>query len=100
MDLQKFILPLKVSFLLSVAQQLNSDLGRLTVEASSSYIIRHTQTRWDSSVSVISSSQRPLPTQYTKETDIHAVSAIRTRDPRNQANAEFRACTGIGSQTY
>jgi hypothetical protein len=41
---------------------------------------------------VISPSQRPLPTYNieTQETNIHALSGIRTRDPSNQAAADLR----------
>jgi hypothetical protein len=34
---------------------------------------------------VISSSQKPLTTQQTHETNIHAVGGIRTSDPSNEA---------------
>jgi hypothetical protein len=47
---------------LSVAQQLISGLGCLIVELTRSHTIRYTHTRYDSK-QVISSSQRPLPTQ-------------------------------------
>ena len=39
---------------------------------------------------VISSSQKPLPTQQTQETSIYALSGIRTRDPSNRAAADLR----------
>ena len=39
---------------------------------------------------MISLSQRPLPTQQRKETNIHALSGFRTRDPSNQAAADLR----------
>jgi len=45
---------------------------------------------------VISSSQRPLP---TPQTDIYAVSAIRTRDPSDEVVAQ-RTATGIGWKWY
>ena len=53
----------------------------------------HTQThhtRQDSSGRVISPSQRPLPdnTQRSQETNIHAPSGIRTRNPSKRAAAD------------
>jgi hypothetical protein len=47
-------------------------------------------TRQDSSGRVISPTQRPLPdiTQQSLETDIHALSGIRTRNPSKRAAAE------------
>ena len=53
---------------LPVALQPNSGPGRHTVEISRSHTIRHTRARQDSSERVISSSQRPLPTQQTQVT--------------------------------
>ena len=38
----------------------------------------------------MSSSQRPLPTQQTQNTNIHALSGIWTRGPRNRAAADLR----------
>jgi len=60
----------------------------------------HTPVR-DSSQRVISSSQRPLPTQQTQERNIHALSEIRTRNPSNQAAAvlHFRPALPQGSAT-
>ena len=49
----------------------------------------HTQSQ-DSSQRVISSSQRPLPARQTQETNIHVLSGIRTRSPRNQYVADLR----------
>jgi len=63
--------------------------GLLTVEVSRSHIIRHTHTRWDSSERVISSSQRPLPTKQTQETNVHSLSGIRSAIP---AAARLRVC--------
>jgi hypothetical protein len=37
---------------------------------------------------VIRSSQRPLPTQQTQDTNIRALSRFRTRDPSSQAAAD------------
>jgi hypothetical protein len=47
-------------------------------------------TRQHSSEQVISLSQRPLNTQQAQKTKIHAHSAFRTRDLKNQAAADFR----------
>jgi len=46
----------------------------------------------ESSERVISSSQRPLPTQHTTNTvkNIHALSSIRTRDSSNREAADQR----------
>jgi len=48
------------------------------------------QTRYDSSGRVISPSPRPLPanTQHSKETNIHAPTGIRTRNPSKTAAAD------------
>jgi len=46
-------------------------------------------TRQHSAEQVISSSQRPLNTQQAQKTKIPAHSGIRTRDPNNQAAADF-----------
>ena len=54
---------------LSVVQQPNSDPGSLVVEVSRSHT--HTRARWNSSGRVISSSQRPLPTQHTNARHEH-----------------------------
>ena len=69
----------------SLAQQPNCSPDRLTVDVSRSHTI--TYTRQCPSKRVISSSQRPLPTQHT---NIHSFSGIRTRDPNNQAAAGLR----------
>jgi hypothetical protein len=47
-------------------------------------------------VGLLSSLQRPLPTQdnTTYKHDIHAPSEIRTRDPSNQAAADLRLRSG------
>jgi hypothetical protein len=75
------------SVFLSVAQHPNSGLGSPIGVVSRS----HTQThRYDSSEQVISPTQKPLPTQQTQETNIHALSEIRTCDPRNPATSELR----------
>jgi len=39
---------------------------------------------------VINSSHKPLPSQQTQATDIHAISGIRTRNPNNQATGDLR----------
>jgi hypothetical protein len=50
----------------------------------------HTHIRQDVSERAISLSQRPLHTQQTEETHIHALSGIRTPDPINQAATDVR----------
>ena len=49
-------------------------------------------TRWDSSVRVISPTQRPLPdnTQQSQKKDIHSPGEIRTRSPSKRAAADPR----------
>ena len=61
----------------------------LTAQVFSTRFHEHTQThhiQQDSSEGVIGSSQRPLPdnTQHSEETDIHAPSVIRTRNPNRR----------------
>jgi len=73
---------------LSVAPQTISSLGHLIVEVSIS--LTDTHSRWNSSERVISSSQRPLPTQQTHETNIDSLSAIQTHDPSTQTAADPR----------
>jgi hypothetical protein len=56
---------------------------------------KHTRTRAHARThthteQVISPSQRQLPKQQTQETNFHILREIRTRDPRNQADAELR----------
>ena len=69
--------------LFSVAQQPNSDPGRLVVvvfrfnkiKHRQTHTHTHTHTRYDPSVQVISSSQKPLPTQHITNTmDEHPCS--------------------------
>ena len=66
-----FKIEINLTFFSSVAQQLNSGLGRLIVEVSISLSLSlslthtHTHTQYDSSEREISSSQRPPPTQQT-----------------------------------
>jgi hypothetical protein len=56
-----------------------------------SHTVRPTHTQYISSDTAISPSQRPLPTKHTtEETDIHAVSGIRTNDTGNHATADLR----------
>ena len=53
-------------FSFTVVRQQNPDLGRVIVKVSRSETIRNTHTRMiDSCERVISSSERPLPTQHT-----------------------------------
>jgi hypothetical protein len=95
--LQKIILSLKLSFPLSVTQQPNTDLERLSVEVSISHTIRHahththTHTRWDSSLPVISSSQRPLPAQRRTYTRDGHICPQRDSNPQVQQSSYCRS---------
>ena len=87
-------------FFFSMAQHPNLGLGRHTVGVYRSHTDAHThpqthththtQNLQDSPERVISLSQRPLPTQHTRVTNIHAPSRIRTRNPSSQAAADLR----------
>ena len=64
-------------------------------QASSMWFLDHTQTyytRQDSPERVTGESQRPIPdnTQHSQETDIHAHSWIRTRNPSNRTTTGLR----------
>jgi len=75
----------------------NWGLGRLTVEVSRSHTDTHihmrscARARSEASARVISSPQRPLPTQLTQtqETKTHDFSRIRSHDPWNPAASEL-----------
>jgi hypothetical protein len=84
-------------FIVFVALQPNSGLDRLIVEVSRSHTIRHTH----------APDRTPLMNEWsaryrgryllnTQETDIHALSGIRTPDPSNYATALESTTTGIG----
>jgi hypothetical protein len=80
-----------------------SRLGRLSVQVSAWYAITHTHThRQDSSGRVISSSQRPPPTQHNKyrTQPIHALSGAQTRAVtainQQQSHALDRRATWFG----
>jgi hypothetical protein len=77
----------------SAVLQPNSGQGCLTVEVSRSRARTHTHTharaRQDSSGRVISSLQRPLPTQQTQQKNIRVLSKIRTYDPGSTAAADL-----------
>jgi hypothetical protein len=62
----------------------------LIVEGSRSHKIRHTHTRQDSSEQVISSSQRPLPTQHTTNTGKRHPCPLRYSKPRSQQSSSRR----------
>lgn len=86
---------------LFVLLQTNLGLSRLTAEVSGQHTITHNYTYThthtyigqDSSERVVSSLQRPLPTQLTQETKIYSLSGIRTRDPINRAAPNLRLGT-------
>jgi len=69
----------------SVSQQPISGLSRLLFlkfqDHNQLNTHTHTHIRSDSSKRVIRTSQRPLLTQHTQETYIHALGGIRTRNP-------------------
>ena len=77
---------LVILFFLSVAQQANSGPSRLIVEVSRSHTPGRTPPNEQSA-------RRRLhylhSTQQTQETNMHALSGIRTRDLRNQADADL-----------
>jgi hypothetical protein len=76
----------------------NLGLGHHIVDVYRSHTITHTHThthtqnRYDSYERVISTSQRPPPTEHTtdKKTNILAINRIRTRGPSNRAAAGLR----------
>ena len=77
---------------LSVAQQPKSGPGHLIVEVSISGTTRHTHIQQDSSERVISSSQGPLPRQYTRDE-----YPCPERDSNLQSQqSSGRTATGIG----
>jgi hypothetical protein len=80
-----------------VEQQSNSSLGSLIVEVSGLHTIRHTLPvglPW-SSDKARRRSRNLNDTQQTQETNIHALSGARHRDPCNQAPSD-RMAIGIG----
>ena len=77
-----------INFILSIAQQPTSSRS-----FSLSRLHDHTQThhtQQDSSGRVISLTQRPLPHNTKKKTDIRAPGGIRTRNPSKRAAADPR----------
>jgi hypothetical protein len=83
---------LSLSLSLTVVQQTNSVPGRLISEFSVSHTIRHTlDTRTPLQGWSARRRGRCLHnTQHSQQTNIHAISRILTRDPSNQAAADFR----------
>jgi len=78
-----------------VTQQPKSGSGRLIAAVS----VAHTHTQQDFFKRVISSSQRPLPTQQIRKTNISALSGIGAGDPSNgepQTYALDRTATATG----
>jgi len=75
---------------LFLARQSSVGHGLLIHEVSTSHTTHHTQQ--DSSVRVISSSQRLLPdnTQQSQQTDIHALGGIRTHNLSRRAAVDLR----------
>jgi len=77
-----------------VAQQPYSGLGRLIVEVSTSHTVRRTHTSGRTPLNEWSAHRRGgylHNTQQTQQTNIHALSAIRTRDTSYQG-AAHRHC--------
>jgi len=80
--------------LFSAVQQTKSGLDRLAVDLPRSRSIRHKHTHthtWrESPEAVISSSQRPLPTQIITNTknERYIISGIQSRGSNNQAASE------------
>ena len=72
-----------------LAQQPQLGQGLLIHEVSRSHTTTH-HSRQDSSGRVISSSQRPLPTQQSQQTDILAPGGIRTHSLSRRAAADLR----------
>ena len=78
-------------------------LGRLIVLVSRLHPVRHNTHGRTPSGPVISSSHRPDNTQHSKETDIHDLDGIRTRNPSKGAAVDpksDRAVTRIISASY
>jgi hypothetical protein len=85
-----------ILFVFSAAQQLNSGLGRPTVEVSSTGARTHTAGR--TPLKELSARRTHLylhSIQQTQERNMHYLSGIRTRDPSNRADAIGRTATGI-----
>jgi hypothetical protein len=86
------LIVLQFKAIFSVAQRPNSGLGRLTDEVSSAHTDRHAQP-----VGLLCTTDQlvaeVLPTQHTKkktkETNVHAVSGIQTRDLSNRAASDL-----------
>jgi hypothetical protein len=74
----------------AMAKQPPVGQGFLTLEAHDHNQTHHT--REDSSGRMNNPTQRPLPdnTQYSEETDIHALGGIRTRNPNRRADTDPR----------
>jgi hypothetical protein len=78
----------------SLSQQPNSSLGLLAVEVSRSHTIRHTHTHTPDRTPLNEWSARFRDrylhsTQQLEETNIHALSGIRTRYPSNRVAADL-----------
>ena len=75
----------------SIVQQPNSGVGRHIVGVPRSHTIRHTHTPGRTPLNEWSARRRDRYVQHTtKETNIHALSGIRTRDPFNYAFLDLR----------
>ena len=74
-----------------VAQQHNSVIGSLSVEVSRSHAIRQTtRMTFLNELSARSRGHYQHNTQQTQQTNIHALSGIRIRDPSKRAAADLR----------
>ena len=77
----------------SVVQQLKLNLCRPFLNVSRSLCLYLAHIRYDSSKRAISPSQKPLSIQHTKEKNMHVLSGIRTREPRNRVASDVQAST-------
>jgi hypothetical protein len=80
-------------FSFPVAQQPNSGLGHLIIEASKSHTVRHTHTPGRTPLEEWAARHRGSTCtthNKRKRQNIHAFNRIRTHDPSNQAAADLR----------
>jgi hypothetical protein len=89
----------KIQYLLGIyifflALRPNAGFGHIILEVSRSHTTTH-HSRYDFSVRMISSSQRPVPdkTRHSQQRDIHAPGGIRTHNLSSRAAADLRLRT-------
>jgi hypothetical protein len=83
----QYLSQMPMYFMFSVAQQPKSSLGRLIGKVYRKHAVRDTHTREDSSGRVISSSQKPLPTQNTTNTREEHPCRQHDSNPRSQQSS-------------